>query len=115
MNKYKEGRYTYYIIPEVKMVKCVSTYAKKPYVGVAKCVPEDEFNESLGKYIARTKCDAKISCKRMESLNADLIYVESMIALWNDEKNKVVSLIEKAKHEIFIIASDLNKIENETI
>ena len=53
MTKIKEGRYTYYIIPEQRLVKCVSTYAKKPVTGWAKCADTDEFDENTGKEIAR--------------------------------------------------------------
>lgn len=70
MTKIKEGRYTYYIIPEQRLVKCVSTYAKKPVTGWAKCADTDEFDENTGKEIARIRCDDKVNKKRIAFLKA---------------------------------------------
>jgi len=115
MTKYKEGRYTYYIIPESNIVKCVSTYAKKPYVGISKCRPEDTFNESIGKYIARVRCDNKINQKRMESLNRDLAIASKMIDYWIDEQGMLQSLICKAEKERNGIIAELKNISEELV
>lgn len=43
----------------------VSTYAKKPVRGVAKCDPRDEYNHEFGEKLARARCDLKIAEKRL--------------------------------------------------
>ena len=47
-----------------KKVICVSSYAGKPVRGVAKCAPDDEFDEDFGRRLAQTRCDFKVAQKR---------------------------------------------------
>lgn len=99
MKKIKEGRYTYYIIPERNIVKCISTYAKIPYAGVAKCNDADIFNEDTGKYIARVRCDAKINKVRIKTLKADMDVAFENIQWWSHYHGKLCSLMKKAEKE----------------
>lgn len=48
-----------------KKVICVSSYAGKPVRGVAKCAPDDEFDEDFGRRLAQTRCDFKVAQKRL--------------------------------------------------
>lgn len=55
-------RYKYYVAG--RKVVCVSSYAKQKVRGVAICSDNDEFNEDVGKALARQRCDVKIARKR---------------------------------------------------
>lgn len=68
-------KYKYYVNEEAGVVVCMSTYAKKPVKGVAKCSEEDKFDINTGKYLARLRCDLKVAEKRVK--NAELKYSEA--------------------------------------
>jgi len=59
-------RYKFYVIPEKQMVIAVSTFAGKTYRGIAKCNPEDTWNEDYGKRLAAARCGVKIATKRIQ-------------------------------------------------
>ncbi|MBQ3502365.1 MAG: hypothetical protein IJA72_01740 [Clostridia bacterium] len=48
---------------------CVSTFAKKPVRGVAKCSPNDTYDEEKGMRLAQLRCDVKIAQKRVDRAN----------------------------------------------
>lgn len=43
----------------------VSTYAKKPVRGIAKCDPRDEYSHEFGEKLAKARCDMKVAEKRL--------------------------------------------------
>lgn len=55
-------KYTY-IVTENK-VRAVQTYAGLPYIGVAQCAPQDQFDFETGKELAAARCNAKIARAR---------------------------------------------------
>ena len=57
-------RYTFYGDEEAGVVVALSTFAKKPVRGVAKCDPRDEFSMSDGMELAAARCNARIAKKR---------------------------------------------------
>lgn len=77
--------YKYYV-SENKVV-CISSFAKKPVRGLAKCDPKDTFNVDSGKKLARLRCDVKVSAKRkqraiqkLEEARATLAEAEARVA-----------------------------------
>ena len=60
-------RYNYYVTDS--KVICVSSYAGKAVRGISKCDPKDTFNVEKGKDLAQTRCDFKISEKRLKRAN----------------------------------------------
>lgn len=58
------SRYRFYITDN--KVICVSSYMGRSVRGVAKCSPNDEFNEEFGKKLAQARCDYKVAIKRYE-------------------------------------------------
>ena len=110
MTKVKEGRYTYYIIPEQKLVKCVSTYAKKPVIGWAKCADVDEFDETLGKEIARIRCDDKVNRRRLVFLKdlADIYFKETQYYM--RQHGRVCVKLRQAEKERRDLVFELKKI-----
>jgi len=59
------NRYQYYKTSKNAII-CVSHYAGKSVKGVAKCSPNDEFNEEIGKELAKLRCDAKVASLRRQ-------------------------------------------------
>lgn len=59
MSRYK------FIITDDKVI-CLSSYMGRTVRGVAKCSPNDEFNEEFGKKLAQARCDYKVAQKRYE-------------------------------------------------
>lgn len=47
-------------------IVCVSSFAKKAVRGIAKCAPNDDYDEEKGKRLAQLRCDAKIAQKRVD-------------------------------------------------
>lgn len=58
------ARYQTYLAGEKKII-VVSRYAGKVVRGVAKCAPDDAFDQAKGEKLARLRCDEKISEKRV--------------------------------------------------
>lgn len=47
-------------------VIAVSTFAKRPVRGIAKCSPHDTFDAELGKKLAIARCNRKVAAKRLD-------------------------------------------------
>lgn len=62
------NRYQYYFTKN--KVICISHYAGRTVRGVAKCAPNDEFNEEFGKTLARLRCDVKVAELRYKRADA---------------------------------------------
>jgi hypothetical protein len=56
--------FNYKIYTSDAKVVAVSTFARKPVRGIAKCDPEDTFSVEAGKELAIARCDLKIAEKR---------------------------------------------------
>ena len=50
----------------VRCIVCISHYAGKPVKGIAKCSPEDPYDETYGRCLAKARCDQKIAEKRVQ-------------------------------------------------
>lgn len=64
----KEDRYKIYSYTRedgVKETVAVSTYAGKKVKGKAVCDPTDEYNEAIGKELAKLRCAVKVDAKRV--------------------------------------------------
>jgi hypothetical protein len=61
-----------YHVSQTKVI-CVSSFAKKPVRGIAKCDTNfDAFDVETGKKLARLRCDVKVSEKRKNRANLKL-------------------------------------------
>ena len=56
--------YKYNVNEVERKIECLSSFAKKPVSGIAKCDPDDAFNVETGKKLAKLRCDYKVSKKR---------------------------------------------------
>lgn len=63
-------RYRFVVTPN--KVIALTSYAGKTVKGIAKCHPNDEFNEEIGKKIAAVRCNQKIAMKKLERSNQNL-------------------------------------------
>lgn len=54
----------YRFIKADNKVICISTFAKKPVKGIAKCSPNDNFDLEIGTKLAQLRCDLKVADKR---------------------------------------------------
>ena len=52
-----------YVVTPTKII-ALSTYAGRTVRGIAKCHPNDTFNEEFGKALAAARCNEKIAEKR---------------------------------------------------
>lgn len=50
-----------------------STYAGKPVYGVAKCSPEDKYDENIGRGLAAARCNAKVAKLRKKAAYKKLV------------------------------------------
>lgn len=55
----KNNKYTYYNVE--KKIICVSKYAGKLFRATASCSPADEYNEEIGRALAKARVDHKIA------------------------------------------------------
>lgn len=68
----KNKKYTYIVCKDHETneftgtVIAISSYAKKPVRGIAKCSPKDNFDVNKGIELAEARCDVKIAKKRFK-------------------------------------------------
>ena len=60
---YTDYNYKYIVVPGKKVI-ALSTYAGRTVKGVAKCSPDDVFDEKVGMKLAAARCNRKIASKR---------------------------------------------------
>lgn len=67
------ARYTFY--KQGNNVICVSHYAGKTVKGIARCAPDDVYDENFGKALAQLRCDIKVAEKRYKAAvdNAEVL------------------------------------------
>lgn len=73
----KDHNYKYIVTKN--MVIAISTYAGRTVRGVAKCHPNDTFDEEFGKRLAAARCNEKIAIKRFA--RAGKVFIQSVKAL----------------------------------
>ena len=60
-------------------IAAVSRYGGKVVKGLAKCSPDDEFDEEKGKALAQARCELKIAEKRNKKASKQ--YLEAVVTL----------------------------------
>ena len=101
----------YRFIKTDNKIICLSTYAKKPVRGIAKCSPTDDFDFEIGAKLAKLRCDTKVCEKRLnvarerykesvDILNDALAYYDDMWRYYLDSlENYKETEIELKKFE----------------
>ena len=67
-----------YVVTPTKVI-ALSTYAGKVVRGIAKCSPQDKFDEEYGKMLAAARCNLKVAEKRLK--RADKVYTAASKAM----------------------------------
>ena len=83
---------------ENRTVTCLSSFAGFPVQGVAKCAPEDEFDETYGAEIAKARCDLKIAEKRQKR-SAKKYYEALVTAKANERLKRMKAYMKDAEEE----------------
>ena len=105
------ARYQFYVAPN--KVICVSSYAKKPVRGVAKCNPNDVFDEEKGRRLAQLRCDYKVAQKRFYRLFNDVKQRATEELIKAQERYKfVANLATEAQERCIKLAEELRKFED---
>lgn len=100
--KLKHIAKSYKIDKQKKTVVCFGTFGLDAsdntidVIGVAKCRKEDEFNEKVGKQVARAKCEKKAFSIYAEVLKEQIIQDETYL---NDLKYTYEKMLANIKHQ----------------
>lgn len=101
----------YRFIEAPNRVICISTYAKKPIRGVAKCSPNDNFDIEIGKKLAQLRCDEKVATKR---LNRAFDKYKEALNNFNEAKSHIYAMEEyysNARKEYDKVSDELKIFE----
>lgn len=84
---------------EIKVIKAIGKYAGRAVSAVAKCNPEDSYDEVFGKALAAKRCEIKINEKRYKALKKRSDYAAREItALINMANQKIRRTSKREKH-----------------
>lgn len=92
------SRYRKYSDGKGKIV-VVSTYAGKTVRGVAKCNPNDSFDEVAGVELAKLRCDAKVADKRVKRARAKYDEAAAAFNKANAAFEKAIAYLSKAERD----------------
>lgn len=109
------GHCRIYSDPEAKIIVAVSRYAGKTVRGIAKCHPNDEFNEKFGIDLAVARCNLKVAEKRMARANKRVM--EALVAQYN-ALSFVADMKDyrrRAENDLKKSIQDLEELENSNV
>lgn len=86
--------YKYVVTPN--KVIALSTYAGRTVRGIAKCHPNDTFDEDFGKALAAARCNQKVAAKRYARARAEYNQLAVEIKKFNDRAQKVTDYLRDA-------------------
>jgi hypothetical protein len=98
MKKLYNYTYSYIIDKDNRTVTAISEYAGKPVKGIAKCSPEDEFDENVGVKLATARCKTKIAKKQYKTASNKVEKLDSLA----HQMNKRLEKMKEEKHGAFI-------------
>lgn len=105
-------KYTYYINEEARVVVALSTFAKKPVRGIAKCDPRDEFSQSEGMELAAARCNERIAEKRADNASRRLASAKKQYEEAVKHLKDMESYYEGAQVKLNQARADLEEIES---
>ena len=73
-----------YIVTGNKVI-AISSFAKKPVRGIARCMDSDTFNEENGKKLATLRCNEKVAAKRYKRASSYYEQANMMYNIWKSE------------------------------
>lgn len=105
------GHCRIYKNPEAKVVIAVSTFAGKTVRGVAKCHPNDSFNEEVGTKLALARCNLKVAQKRLARANRKVR--EAVVAQYDAQSflMKMKDYQRRAEFDVSVLENELEDLE----
>lgn len=103
--------YNYKYIVTKNMVIAISTYAGRTVRGIAKCHPNDTFDEEFGKRLAAARCNEKIAEKRF--VRASKVFIQSANAMNAAESHyfKMSKYCDDAYYALVKAQEELNDLQ----
>lgn len=105
-------QYKFYMNEEARTVIALSTFAKKPVRGKAKCDPRDEFSTSDGMLIAAARCNKRIAEKRAHNAKERLAKAIEDFDEAAKYLNKMMEYRQDAVKKLEQACEDLEEIES---
>ena len=100
-----------YHVSETKVV-CISSFAKRPVRGIAKCDTNfDTFDVETGKKLARLRCDVKVSEKRAQRATTKLAEAQVAFEAAKARLEKMQNYLSDATTELAQAQNDLAAFE----
>lgn len=109
--KMKQRSINYQIFHHGNEVIAVSTFAKKPVKGVAKCSPNDNYDHRKGESLAIARCDVKVAEKRMKRANEKVDFYTSVLEELTKELVNAKFYQEMSKRELDAAKVNLRELE----
>lgn len=95
-----------------KEVIAVSSYAGRPVRATAKCHPNDEYSEEMGKKLAKARCDQKVAYKRRQRAIRKLEEAREALKIAQRKYNKMVAYFDDATDALEEANDDLLYMES---
>lgn len=102
----------YKYIVDGKKVICLSSYGGKTARGIAKCNDVDTFDETVGKPLAKLRCDVKIAKRRVKHASTQYAAALSAAAIANARVQKMRQFSEDAALSLAATRSALAQFES---
>ena len=106
------SKYKFYTDEEARVVVALSTFAKKPVRGKAKCDPRDEFSNSDGMLLAAARCNERIAEKRAHNAETRLAAAIEGYEKAKKHLDKMKSYRDDAVVRLNQARADLEEIES---
>jgi hypothetical protein len=95
----------------VKEVVAMSTYAGRYVRGIAKCSPEDPFDEEFGKKLAAARCNLKVAQKRQMAATKAMSEASIMLDNAKNRYLEMMTFVKDANKELDDAFTEINKLE----
>lgn len=106
------SKYKFYTDEDARVVVALSTFAKKPVRGKAKCDPRDEFSNGDGMLLAAARCNKRIAEKRAHNAETRLAAAIEEFEKAKKHLDKMKSYREDAVVRLNQARADLEEIES---
>lgn len=103
-----------YIVTPTKVI-ALSTYGGRTVRGIAKCHPNDNFDEKFGKALAAARCNEKVAAKRYERAKSEYVNMVKELHTMEAKAHKVADYVRDSyiayKEAINMVADVKDRLE----
>ena len=96
----RKFQYKYHVDEEKGVVVALSTFAKRPVRGVARCDPKDTFDVETGKKLAGARCNVKVAEKRVQRATQCVEELTEAVAFFEAALANAHTYLEKSTFEL---------------